>query len=108
MTRSETLRKANDCVLGHRKEDYGAPEDNFGMIAELWSTYLGCRIEAKDVPVMMMYLKTARIKTGRGSSDCWVDIAGYAACGCEIATEGKAMSRARKPMMCEECRNEVH
>ena len=40
---------------------------------------------AKDVAVMMVLFKTARIATGTETDDCFVDIAGYAACGGEIA-----------------------
>ena len=43
-------------------------------------------IEAKDVAVMMSLLKVARIATG-SSPDSFVDLAGYAACAGEIATQ---------------------
>lgn len=91
--REEILDDAKVCVCGHRKEDYGTPEDSFGVIAEYWNTYLGRRpgtkeapnITAKDVAVMMALLKVARITTGTGTRDSFVDLAGYAACGGEIA-----------------------
>lgn len=44
------------------------------------------RISAKDVAVMMSLLKIARIATG-SSPDSFVDLAGYAACAGEIATQ---------------------
>lgn len=44
------------------------------------------KFTAKDVAVMMALMKIARIKTGTGTADCFVDLAGYAACGGEIAT----------------------
>lgn len=86
MTREETLEKAKTCVCGQQQEDYGTPEDNFGMIARLWSRYLGYTVNSADVAAMMILLKIARIRTGTGTEDCWVDIAGYAACGCEISS----------------------
>lgn len=89
MKRDEILISAMKCVTGDRAQDYGRPEDNFGKIAMLWNDYLqsgGClgHIEAKDVAAMMILLKVARIATGHGKADNWVDIAGYAACGGEI------------------------
>lgn len=85
MTRSEILDKAKSCVCGLREQDYGSPEDNFSLIARLWSAYTGHEYTPVDVAVMMGLLKMARIKTGTGTADSFVDLAGYAACGGEIA-----------------------
>lgn len=82
--REDILNKAKECVCGNRQEDYGSPEDNFNLIAELWTSYTGCEISATDVSTMMALLKIARIKTGSGTEDSFVDLAGYAACGGEI------------------------
>lgn len=84
MTRKETLEAAMKCVCGERQKQYGTPEDNFGIIAKLWSIYLGKTVTAMDVAVMMGLLKIARIKSGTATDDCFVDLAGYAACGAEI------------------------
>ncbi len=98
MTRSEILRAAEMCVCGEREQDYGTPEQNFETIGLLWSVYLRAAhpeltekmgvngIDAKDVAAMMALLKIARIATG-SSPDSFIDLAGYAACGGEIATE---------------------
>lgn len=40
MTRKEILEAAAACVCGDREEDYGTPEDNFRLIADLWSVYI--------------------------------------------------------------------
>ena len=98
MKRAEILENAKKCVCGQREQDYGSPEDNFQTIANLWNDYLGAAhkgvvnhcITAKDVSVMMILLKTARIASGTGTDDCFVDIAGYAACGGEIVKENNA------------------
>lgn len=42
---------------------------------------------AEDVAAMMVLFKVGRLATGAGTADTWVDIAGYAACGGEIATK---------------------
>lgn len=94
MTRSEILDKAKECVCGQREQDYGKPEDNFATIADLWSTYKGTEFNAKDVAVMMSLMKIARIKTGTSTDDCFVDLAGYAACGGEIASFDKTETGA--------------
>lgn len=88
MTRGETLDKAKDIVLGDRQTQYGRPEDVFADIARMWSVYLGMGIEPADVAILMILLKTARSRnSGHQHLDSWVDIAGYAACGAELATE---------------------
>jgi hypothetical protein len=95
MDRAEILVKAQECVCGNREADYGSPERSFQAIADLWSAYLYNRqdfdesyvINPKDVAVMMVLFKMARIATGRFKADSWVDAAGYCACGGEI--EGK-------------------
>lgn len=86
MRRKVLLKKAAAIVCGERDEQYGGPEDTFEEIARLWSDWLDVSIGAEDVAVLMILMKTARVKTSRyKSSDSWVDIAGYAACGSEIA-----------------------
>lgn len=41
-------------------------------------------IVPEDVAALLALLKIARIATGHGKSDNWVDLAGYAACGGEL------------------------
>ena len=91
MTRKETLERAAECVCAQREQDYGAPEDNFAFISELWESYLRRIVPAHvcirpmDVAVMMTLLKIARIGTGTQTEDSFVDLAGYAACAAELA-----------------------
>lgn len=84
MTRAEILEEAKKCVTGYRENDYGKIENNFSLIAELWSEYLGMSVAPVDVAMMMALLKIARIKNGGGTGDSFVDLAGYAACGGEL------------------------
>ena len=91
-TRSDILDLAKKCVCGKREQDYGTPESNFQLIADLWNQYLFKEPGAKevfgigpmDVAMMMGLMKIARIRNGGGSGDSFVDLAGYAACGGEI------------------------
>ncbi len=89
MNRKEILQVAEKMVNGDRQDDYGRPENNFERIAMLWTHYLGPNrlsvgISPVDVAAMLALLKIARIASGHGKNDNWVDLAGYAACGGEI------------------------
>ena len=85
MSRSEILNTADIYVTKDRQADHGDLENNFEAIAQLWSIYLNKMITRADVALMMVLLKVARAKGSPGHSDNWVDIAGYAACGGELA-----------------------
>lgn len=95
MKRAEILEEARKCVCGEREQEYGTPENNFTLIGKLWEAYTGHPFSAKDVAMMLALLKVARIKTGV-KGDSFVDLAGYAACAGEIATQ-----------TCERCGNPI-
>lgn len=90
--RAEILETAKQYVTKDRASDHGDMEDNFKMIADFWSTYLGIVINPHEVGVMMNLLKVARIKSNPEHPDNWVDGAGYMACGGEIAGKRKRTS----------------
>lgn len=83
-TRKRVLREAEKCVCGKREQDYGTPEDNFDRIAKMWSAYMGVEFNPVDVSMFMVMLKAARIKSGGGTMDSFVDGCGYFSCGGEI------------------------
>ena len=83
--RGTILDTAKNMVCGKRETDYGTPEDNFQRIAELWSAYKHVDYTPVDVAMMMALLKIGRIATGTATEDSFIDLAGYAACGGEIA-----------------------
>jgi len=84
--RTAVLEDALAAVNGERSQSYDEPEDNFGRTAQLWSAYLTVDITAVDVAVLMVLLKIARLMHTPGHVDSWVDIAGYAACGADVAS----------------------
>lgn len=90
-TRQRVLSEAEKCVCGQREQDYGTPEDSFQKIGTFWTAYLNyaVKIDAEDVAAMMALLKIARISENLQHMDSWVDLAGYAACGGEIAGKEK-------------------
>ena len=85
-SRKEILEKATECVCTDRNLKYGEPENNFSVIADLWSVFLSAKtgypvpVCAADVANMMILFKQGREMTGKGSVDSYIDIAGYAAC----------------------------
>lgn len=95
-TREKVLADAKKNVCGQREHDYGSPEDSFGTIANLWTAYMtgtcGEFVEFSpvDVSVLLGLLKVARIASNPKHMDNWVDLAGYAACGGEIAGREEA------------------
>lgn len=95
MTRKDILETAVEITTTDRNEWYGEPEDNFKLIAEFWQSYIktcvdpgaDISISAGDVANMMILFKVARAATALDQkADTFIDIAGYAACGGEIAT----------------------
>ena len=93
MNREECLNKAKEYVLGQRENEYGTPKKNFSKIAKLWSAYKEIEFSALDVAIMMSLLKIARIAGTSPTDDSFVDLAGYAACACEIFEESKAREK---------------
>ena len=85
MKRKEILENAIQTVCHDRSDQYGEPENNFRRVADLWSAYLfPLVLRPQDVANMMILFKIARAKVNN-KSDTWIDIAGYAACGGEVA-----------------------
>lgn len=99
--REKVLDTAKKYVMENRNASYGEPEDNFGAISRLWNSYLYSRkvaldpigldafttIDPKDVAILMILVKVARLIESPGNEDNWIDIAGYAACGAECVID---------------------
>ena len=84
MTRTKILMEACKIINGSR--EHGTPENNFALIAQLWSGYLGTKVTARDVALMMALLKIARAKTGHYCEDSYIDLCGYGAIAGEMGT----------------------
>lgn len=94
INRDEFLSKLRSIVSTDQRKKYGPPERNFERIAVLWNAYLEMAVEARpvgnsidphDVAIMMILMKVARLVETPGHADSWMDVAGYAVCGAEIA-----------------------
>ena len=86
MDRKTILDAATQAVTKDRAATHGKPEDTFGAIARVWSARLGVELTTAQVCIMLVDLKTCRAWGNPGHADNWVDMAGYAACGGELAT----------------------
>lgn len=100
MKAEEIAAKAAKLVGGDRARSHGNIAEGFGKIAGLWSAYLGIREEpgaplsAIDYANMMILLKIGRTQSGGDHNvDNFIDMAGYAACGGEVAEENEAAKR---------------
>lgn len=91
--RVEVLEEAAGLIDGDRNVTYGTPTQNFTNIGELVTTRLkhklkdGERITASDVADIQILVKVAR-NIAQTKRDNYVDIAGYAGCGWEAASDG--------------------
>jgi hypothetical protein len=81
-----SLAKAINLIDGDRDKSHGDRKENFGMIAALWSAYLGVEIKPHQVCWCMVLVKAARESNGTHSLDNAIDAAGYAALAGELAT----------------------
>lgn len=84
MKKAKALLEAYKIVNNDRQLQHGTPEDSFAAIAAFWSAYTGHQYTQHDVAVMMSLLKIARIKTGSGSRDSYIDLCGYGALAADM------------------------
>lgn len=91
--RERCLDEAKRIVCTDRNEQYGEPENNFDVIADYWAVYLngkykiGVQLDSKNIAHMMVLFKMGRITTAKTyKEDNYIDLAGYAACAMECAT----------------------
>jgi hypothetical protein len=96
MKRGECLDQAKEIIHHDRNSEYGEPEDNFADIGSYWTTFLrkklktDAQITPAEVAIMSALIKISRLQNTPTYEDGYVDIAGYAACGVECATESGA------------------
>lgn len=92
ISKSRVLDLAKAAVAD-RGLNYGEPEDNFERIAARWRVHIKNRfgidvpIDAVSVSIMCIDLKLGRLENQTDHLDSWVDVAGYAGCGANIACE---------------------
>lgn len=88
--RAEILDEAKSLTTGDRNAQYGEPIDDFTRIADQLNA-LGYKaphnkpMRPHDVSVIQAVVKLSRIVNTPNKNDSWVDLAGYAAVGGEVA-----------------------
>lgn len=89
--RAATLAEARHLICGDRNNQYGPPGQDFLRTANIL-TSLGYGkgdsnevLDPHDVAVIMIALKLSRLMWSSKKRDSWVDVAGYAGCGAEVA-----------------------
>lgn len=94
MTRDEFIRKLDETV-NKRRGVYAPPERNFERIAKLVRAWLESRygvemlvdeIDEADVAMIGVMVKIGRLAENIEHDDSWLDVAGYAMCGSEVAS----------------------
>ena len=93
-------------VMEDRSSTHGSAVANFSALAGVWTWWLvhrgmlkgGCFFSPEDAAVMCSLAKIARMlsKDGLKNIDNFIDAAGYAICGGEIADDKKAENEAEK------------
>lgn len=98
--------EAAGIVQGERLAAYGPPEKAFATIAGIWSAILGVDVSVKQVGLMMMGLKLARLSANHDHRDSLVDLHGYARIYGELCGEGGKPTETPdtiKKFACFEC-----
>lgn len=86
LQREEILCEAHHLISTDRAEQYGDAHDTHARIGRAWASILDIPdIPAHTVALMMVGLKSIRATKNPGYQDSWIDIAGYAALGGEMA-----------------------
>lgn len=91
LDRKRILDRTAATVLHDREATHGRPQDFFDSVARQWGVFLTnltgkpINLQPHDVALMMILFKVVRASNNSGHGDNWIDLAGYAAVGGEIA-----------------------
>lgn len=92
-----SLDEAKKIITGERQDQYGNPEDSFGIIADYWTTYLkhrfGCvdiKLSPLDTANLMVLFKQARKLGQQHKRDNFIDAIGYEAIAADLLTGQEA------------------
>lgn len=83
--RSVILSTADALINGDRAKDYGDATESFTRLGQMWGAILGHDVTAAQVAMCLAALKLSRLSQTPDHTDSWVDLAGYAALGAEVA-----------------------
>ena len=75
--RIDLLKKAIEYTGGDRLKDYGSPIDNHKNIANIFNAITDKQLTAKDVALVHIATKLARLKASPKKDDHYIDIMAY-------------------------------
>lgn len=84
-TKKDFLKRALDLTTGDRNKTHGDAVQQHERAADLWTAYLGRRVDATDVCNLMILLKMSRHLSAPYNEDNFDDAVGYAAIAGECA-----------------------
>lgn len=89
--REKLLDGAKEAVMKQRNNTYGPPTQDFDKVAKMATTlgfsFDGKPLESHHTALFQMLVKLSRLSWSPGHEDSWMDVAGYASCGFECATQ---------------------
>lgn len=88
--KANTLLRTLAGTLKQRGKDYGTMRENHKRIAAIWAVVLERPVTPEQVALCMAGVKMARLVQSPDHEDSWLDLAGYAAVGAEIADDGQS------------------
>tara|TARA_Y100000590_G_C15230229_1_gene829790 strand:- start:62 stop:340 length:279 start_codon:yes stop_codon:yes gene_type:complete len=75
--RIDLLKKAIEYTDGARLKDYGSPVDNHQNIANIFNAITDKQLTAKDIALVQVATKLARLKSSPKKDDHYIDIMAY-------------------------------
>ena len=84
----EVLERAISLIHGQRAKDYGDAQASFQRMADLVNPIIekaDGKLTASDMALVMIQVKIARLQESPNHADSWIDIAGYAGLGAQLA-----------------------
>ena len=84
----DVLERAISLIHGQRAKDYGDAQASFQRMADLVNPIIkkaDGKLTASDMAIVMIQVKIARLQESPNHADSWIDIAGYAALGAQLA-----------------------
>ena len=84
----DVLERAISLIHGQRAKDYGDAQASFQRMADLVNPIIkkaDGKLTASDMALVMIQVKIARLQESPNHADSWIDIAGYAALGAQLA-----------------------
>lgn len=84
----DVLERAISLIHGQRAKDYGDAHSSFQRMADLVNPIIkkaDGNLSASDMALVMIQVKIARLQESPNHADSWIDIAGYAGLGAQLA-----------------------